>query len=51
MHPLGQTLIMIAGCGWVRREAGSVEEIRPGDAVWFVPRREVLAWRDANHGK
>src|SRR5437868_12104307 len=36
-HPLGQTLIVIAGCGWAQREGGPVEEIRPGDAVWFPP--------------
>ena len=34
-HPLGQTLIVTAGCGWVQRDGGSVEEIRPGDVVWF----------------
>ena len=34
-HPLGQTLIVIAGAGRVQRESGSVEEIRPGDVVWF----------------
>ena len=36
-HPLGQTLIVTAGCGWVQREGGPVEEIRPGDVVWFAP--------------
>ena len=36
-HPLGQTLIVMAGCGWVQREGGPVEEIRPGDVVWFAP--------------
>ena len=36
-HPLGQTLIVTAGCGWVQREGGPVEEIRPGDVVWFEP--------------
>jgi quercetin dioxygenase-like cupin family protein len=36
-HPFGQTLIVTAGCGWAQREGGSVEEIRPGDAVWFEP--------------
>lgn len=34
-HPLGQTLIVTAGCGWAQREGGPVEEIRPGDVVWF----------------
>ena len=36
-HPLGQTLIVTAGCGWAGREGGAVEEIRPGDVVWFPP--------------
>ena len=36
-HPLGQTLIVISGLGWVQREGGPIEEIRPGDVVWFPP--------------
>jgi quercetin dioxygenase-like cupin family protein len=36
-HPLGQTLIVTAGCGWVQREGGPVETIHPGDVVWFEP--------------
>jgi quercetin dioxygenase-like cupin family protein len=36
-HPLGQTLIVTFGRGWVQREGGPVEEIRPGDVVWFPP--------------
>jgi len=36
-HPLGQTLIVTSGLGWVQREGGSVEEIRPGDVVYFPP--------------
>ncbi|MFD0894685.1 cupin domain-containing protein [Luteolibacter ambystomatis] len=36
-HPLGQTLIVVSGCGRVQREGGSIEEIRPGDVVWFPP--------------
>ena len=36
-HPLGQTLIVISGLGWVQREGGPIEEIRPGDVVWFEP--------------
>ncbi|MEH3146444.1 MAG: cupin domain-containing protein [Methylobacterium frigidaeris] len=36
-HPLGQTLIVVAGLGWAQREGGPVEEIRPGDVVWFEP--------------
>lgn len=35
-HPLGQTLIVTSGCGWVQREDGPVEEIHPGDIVWFA---------------
>ncbi|MEJ8848218.1 (R)-mandelonitrile lyase [Variovorax rhizosphaerae] len=34
-HPLGQMLIVTAGCGWVQRDGGAVEEIRPGDTVWI----------------
>jgi quercetin dioxygenase-like cupin family protein len=36
-HPLGQTLIVTSGCGWAQREGGPIEEIRPGDVVWFPP--------------
>jgi quercetin dioxygenase-like cupin family protein len=36
-HPLGQTLIVTAGCGWVQREGGPIDEIHPGDVVWFPP--------------
>ena len=36
-HPLGQTLIVTAGCGRAQRWGGPVEEIRPGDIVWFPP--------------
>ena len=35
--PLGQTLIVTSGLGWVQREGGPVEEVRPGDVVWFPP--------------
>jgi quercetin dioxygenase-like cupin family protein len=34
-HPLGQTLIVTSGSGWVQIEGGSKEEIRPGDVIWF----------------
>ncbi len=44
-HPLGQTLIVTAGCGWVQREDGPVEEIRPGDVIWFPP--GVKHWHGA----
>ena len=36
-HPLGQTLIVTTGLGWVQREGGTIEKIRPGDIVWFAP--------------
>ena len=36
-HPLGQTLIVTSGLGLAQREGGPVEEIRPGDVVWFAP--------------
>jgi quercetin dioxygenase-like cupin family protein len=36
-HPLGQTLVVTAGCGRAQRWGGPVEEIRPGDVVWFAP--------------
>ena len=49
-HPLGQTLIVTAGCGRVQREGGPVEEIRPGDVVLDTARREALARRRADHG-
>jgi quercetin dioxygenase-like cupin family protein len=44
-HPLGQTLIVTSGCGWVQREGGPVEEIKPGDVVWFPP--NVKHWHGA----
>ena len=34
-HPLGQTLIVVSGLGWVQKDGGQVEEIKPGDVVWF----------------
>jgi quercetin dioxygenase-like cupin family protein len=36
-HPFGQTIIVTAGVGWVGRDGGSVEEVRPGDIVYFEP--------------
>src|SRR5438067_4136376 len=36
-HPLGQTLIVTSGCGRAQRWGGPVEEIRPGDVIWFAP--------------
>jgi quercetin dioxygenase-like cupin family protein len=36
-HPLGQTLIVTSGCGRAQRWGGPIEEIRPGDVIWFAP--------------
>ena len=36
-HPLGQTLFVLSGLGWAQKEGGVVEEIRPGDIIWFAP--------------
>ena len=48
-HPAGQTLIITSGLGWVQREGGPVEEIRPGDVVWFAPGEKH--WHGASPGK
>ncbi|NML31720.1 (R)-mandelonitrile lyase [Paraburkholderia antibiotica] len=47
-HPLGQTLLVTAGLGWVQREGGPVEEIRPGDIVWIAPGEKH--WHGATPG-
>lgn len=36
-HPLGQTLVVTSGLGRVQRWGGPIEEIRPGDVIWFAP--------------
>src|SRR5262245_20787968 len=36
-HPLGQSLIVTSGLGWAQVWGGHVEEIRPGDVIWFSP--------------
>jgi quercetin dioxygenase-like cupin family protein len=36
-HPLGQTLIITSGLGWVQQEGGPIEEVRAGDVIWFPP--------------
>jgi len=36
-HPLGQTLIVTSGCGWIQVEGGKKEEIRAGDVIWTPP--------------
>lgn len=48
-HPAGQTLIVISGLGWVQREGGKVEEIKPGDVVWFEPNEKH--WHGASAEK
>jgi len=45
-HPLGQTLIIVAGFGRVQCEGGRIEEVRPGDVVWFPP--NVKHWHGAS---
>ena len=49
-HPLGQTLIVTSGCGWVQREDGAVEEIHPGDIVWFEPNEKHWHGATASNG-
>ena len=48
-HPAGQTLIVLSGIGWVQREGGPIEEIRPGDVVWFEPNEKH--WHGASPNK
>jgi len=48
-HPAGQILIATSGLGWVRREGGSIEEIQPGDVVWFAPNEKH--WHGASPNK
>lgn len=49
-HPLGQTIIITFGLGWVQREGGQVEEVRPGDVVWFEPGEKHWHGASANNG-
>lgn len=44
-HPLGQTLVVTAGVGYVQQQGGSRQEIRPGDTVWIPP--HVRHWHGA----
>lgn len=48
-HPAGQTLIVTSGVGLVQREGGPIEEIRPGDVVWFEPNEKH--WHGASPNK
>lgn len=45
-HPLGQTIVVTSGLGWAQCEGGAVEEIHPGDVVWFPP--GVRHWHGAS---
>jgi quercetin dioxygenase-like cupin family protein len=47
-HPLGQTLLITSGCGWAQREGGPIEEIHPGDVIWFSPGEKH--WHGATAG-
>jgi 4-carboxymuconolactone decarboxylase len=44
-HPLGQTLIVTAGTGWIQQEGGEKQEIKPGDVIWIPP--GVKHWHGA----
>ena len=44
-HPLGQTLIVTAGTGWVQQEGGAKQEVKPGDVIWTSP--GVKHWHGA----
>lgn len=45
-HPLGQTLYIVSGRGWVQKEGGPIEEVGPGDIVWFPP--HLRHWHGAS---
>jgi len=49
-HPLGQTIIITAGVGWVQREGGPVEQVCPGDVVWFEPDEKHWHGASATNG-
>jgi len=49
-HPLGQTLIITAGCGWIQKEGSEVEEVHPGDIVWFEPNEKHWHGATATNG-
>ena len=49
-HPLGQTLIIISGKGWVQKEGGQKEEVYPGDVVWFEPNEKHWHGATATNG-
>ena len=49
-HPFGQTVIVTSGLGWAQRDGGPVEEIRPGDVVWFEPGEKHWHGASATNG-
>ena len=49
-HPLGQTLIIISGIGWVQKEGSPIEEVHPGDVVWFEPNEKHWHGATATNG-
>lgn len=48
-HPVGQHLIITSGVGWVQEEGGEIQEVQPGDVVWFPP--GVKHWHGASPTK
>lgn len=48
-HPLGQTLYVLAGIGWVQSWGGPVREIKPGDVVWIEPGEKHWHGASAHH--
>lgn len=49
-HPLGQTLIITSGIGWVQKENDKIEEVHPGDIVWFEPNEKHWHGATATNG-
>jgi quercetin dioxygenase-like cupin family protein len=49
VHPVGQTLIVISGLGRVQKDGGAIEEIQPGDVIWFEPNEKH--WHGASPDK
>ena len=49
-HPLGQTLIITSGIGWVQKDGSNVEEVHPGDVIWFEPNEKHWHGATATNG-
>jgi 4-carboxymuconolactone decarboxylase len=45
-HPLGQTLYIVSGRGWVQKEGEPVQEVKSGDVVWIPP--QIRHWHGAS---